>query len=327
MYRSNLDGKGKVPWEECVFGLLADIATLLQGRSFDLIHAQNQVSVLLGAMIKLGLNCPLVCTMHEQYPEREAFGSGRSRVIYAHLPYDMLIAGSEYYHQQALSFGAPQEKVLVVYHGIDLSRFRPGLPAQRFRQRLGLAEEVPLVLVSGRFSPRKGQLDFVRAMTHVRQSIPEARGCLVGNVSSTSPEYLQAIKDEIFNLGLTETITIIEDEYGWSAMPDVYAGVDLVVQPSYGEGLGLALIEAMACGKAVIGTNVTGIREVIVQGETGLLVPPASPELLAAAIVDLLLNKKKAVRLASAGLAEVQKRFSLERMVAQIEHIYYSLCQ
>jgi glycosyltransferase involved in cell wall biosynthesis len=64
-----------------------------------------------------------------------------------------------------------------------------------------------------------------------------------------------------------------------------------------------------------------------VQGETGLLVPPASPELLAAAIVDLLLNKKKAVRLASAGLAEVQKRFSLERMVAQIEHIYYSLCQ
>lgn len=326
-YRSNLDGKGKVPWEECVFGLLADIHGLLQDRSFDLIHAQNQVSVFLGVMIKQSLGCRLICTMHEQYPEREAFGNGRSRIIYGHLPYDLVIAGSNFYQQQALGFGTPPEKVRLVYHGTDLNRFHPDLSGQKLRQRLGVTINVPLVIVSGRFSPRKGQRDFVLAMARVHQRIPEARGCLVGNVSSTSPEYFRLIRDEITNLQLTDIITVIDDEYGWDAMPDVYAGADLVVQPSYGEGLGLALIEAMACGKPVIGTDVTGIREVIVPGDTGLIVPPGDPERLSEAIVDLLLHKEKAMSLAASGLASVRKRFSFERMVTQIEQIYYDLCK
>lgn len=326
-YRRNLDGPGRVPWEECVFGLLRDIHDLSRDRHFDLIHAQNQVSALLGAMIKQSLGSRLVCTMHEQFPERDAFGVGRSKVVYGLLPYDLIIAGSDFYRKQALTFGAPPEMVRLIYHGTDLKRFRPGLSGSRVRERLSLSDQFPLVVLSGRFSPRKGQLEFVQAMAKVRESISEVRGCLVGGVSSASSSYFQSVREEIIRLSLEDSIFILEEEYRWHDMPEVYAAANLVVQPSHGEGLGLALIEAMSCGKPVVGTDVTGIREVISSGENGLLVPPRDPKRLAEAIVDLLTDKEKATRLATSGLADARNRFSAERMVEEVEQAYYDLVQ
>lgn len=325
-YRDNLDGPGKVPWEECVFGLLRSIHALTQEHHFDLIHAQNQVCAVLGAMISQEVGCRLVCTMHEQYPALEAFGVGRSRLVFASLPYDLLIAGSDYYRAQALEFGAPSEKVRVIYHGTDLERFHPGLLGTRLRGRLRVDDQVPLIVVAGRFSPRKGQLEFVQAMARVHERVPKARACLVGSVSSSSPQYLQSVHHEIGDLHLKDVVYVVDDECRWDDMPEVYAAADVVVQPSHGEGLGLALIEAMACAKPVIGTDVSGIRE-IVTADNGVLVPACDPPPLAEAIIDLLLDPKRAAQMARAGLADARSRFSSERMVNEVEQAYYELSQ
>jgi len=324
-YRRDIDGPGRVPWEESMFGLLRDLRTFSEHRCFDIIHAQNQVSTVLGAMMKQSIGCPLVCTMHEVHPELDPYGSGRSELIYRFLPYDLLIAGSDYYREQALTFGAQESRVKLIYHGIDADRFHPGVGRGRLRERLQIGPDVPLIVVPGRFKPRKGQLEFVRAMKQVVERIPKARACLVGGVSSSPAEYLRTVKSEILRLDLENAVRVLDDEYRWDDMPEIYIDADIVVQPSHSEGLGLAILEAMACEKPVIGTRVSGIREVISEGESGLLVSPKDPVGLSEAIVGLLLDSERAVRLGAAARDRVRLHFSAGRMVEEVEMAYMNL--
>jgi glycosyltransferase involved in cell wall biosynthesis len=103
--------------------------------------------------------------------------------------------------------------------------------------------------------------------------------------------------------------------------------LDIVVLPSKEEGFGLVLIEAMAAGKPVIGTLCGGIPEIIVDGETGLLVPPESPHELAKAISTLLKNPDLARRMGQAGRRRVEKHFSVDPYVENVEKVYLELLE
>ena len=105
-------------------------------------------------------------------------------------------------------------------------------------------------------------------------------------------------------------------------VPAVTAALDLAVLPSYREALGLSVLEAMALSRPVVASNVGGIPEMIEDGVTGLLVPPADPMALAAAITRLLVDHQLADMLGRAGHDLVHDRFCVERMVADIEAIY-----
>jgi glycosyltransferase involved in cell wall biosynthesis len=94
------------------------------------------------------------------------------------------------------------------------------------------------------------------------------------------------------------------------------------VHPSLKEAFGLAVVEAMAMGKAVIATTTGGLPEVVAQGETGLLVPPGDAESLAAAVVSLLEDKVRREQMGRSGKARAQERFSLDASVRHIEQLY-----
>ncbi len=133
------------------------------------------------------------------------------------------------------------------------------------------------------------------------------------------------MRREIETLGLKQVVSIQEERFSWEEMPEVYAAADLVVQPSYAEGLGLSILEAMATAKPVIGTAVSGIQEIITHGKNGLLVPPKESDSLAHSIIYLLSNPGEAARLAANGYSFVQQYFSAERMIQETLEIYHEI--
>ena len=100
------------------------------------------------------------------------------------------------------------------------------------------------------------------------------------------------------------------------------AALDLYLHPALMEGFGIAVVEAMAMGKAVVATTTGGLPEVVAQGETGLLVPPGDAESLAEAVISLLENKSKREQMGVCGRMRAQERFSLDASVAHMEQLY-----
>ncbi|HEU5377908.1 MAG TPA: glycosyltransferase family 4 protein, partial [Ktedonobacteraceae bacterium] len=234
-YLKYINAPGRVPWEECLFGLLRDIEEFLAGRTIDIIHAHCQASAILGAMIKTQWRCPLLITFHETQPELEPFGTSRSHMLYSHLPYEQIIATSHFFQEQALHFGADSRRVRLIYHGVDVDRFSPEQSGTHIRARLGVNADQPLVLLAGRFKERKGILEFVRAMAEVSHRYPKARGLITGGYNSASLEYAERVRSEIEQLRLAHIITFQQEPFPWEDMPALFACADLIIQPSYTE--------------------------------------------------------------------------------------------
>src|SRR6185295_16749851 len=108
-------------------------------------------------------------------------------------------------------------------------------------------------------------------------------------------------------------------------VPDVMRAFDVFVQPSLWEGFGLTAVEAMSVGTPVVASRVGGVEEVVVDGESGVLVPPGDAPALAAACARLMRNRDLAERLARAGVARARERFGIERMVRELEEHYRDL--
>jgi glycosyltransferase involved in cell wall biosynthesis len=144
--------------------------------------------------------------------------------------------------------------------------------------------------------------------------VPEAIFVLAGEGPGRA-----SLEAQVRELGLNKRVLFLGYRQD---VPDLLACCDLFVLPSLFEGLPLSILEAMAANKPVVASAVGGNDEAIVHGETGLLVPPANPTALAAAIQTVLSNSDLSRRLAAAGKARVHEHFSAEAMVRQVAHIY-----
>ena len=130
------------------------------------------------------------------------------------------------------------------------------------------------------------------------------------------------LKAELEHLGIAGRVHLLGDRID---VPDLLAGMDLFVLPSRWEGLSVSIMEAMAAGLAVVATDVGGTAELVVNGETGLLVPPADVQALARAVTQLLQDESGADRMGRLGRRRVLSKFTHARMVEQVESLYVSL--
>lgn len=170
------------------------------------------------------------------------------------------------------------------------------------------AGEGPVIGFVGRFEPRKGPLDLVRAAPIIRRAAPAARIVLVGDEPyGTAPEYTREV------LASPE----IEHHRWLENAPGLMRHLDVLVLPAYREPFGTVLAEAMAVGTPVVATPVDGLPEVVDDGVTGRLVPPGDPERLGAAVLDVLAHRDEMGAAARAGAA----RFHTERHVAAMERL------
>ena len=310
-FADRVDARDKVKWRQMQFSLFPEIAELAGDLAVDLIHANSHEALVLGSIIGLDLDVPVVASLHEQNPDLEAYGIGRCRLSYQVLPVAMYLVASQFYAARAAHFGVPAERVRLIYHGVEGNA--PRMDArERVRGVLGIAPDAPVVLCPARVYTRKGQHVLARAIPEIRRCVPTTRFVLAGRVSDF--EYARQMWRILDEVNARDAVVLAEN-YEGSDMPDVFAACDVVVQPSLEEGLGLATIEAMAAGRPVVASNVVGLSEVITDGHDGLLVPAVDPAALADATVQLLRDPGLAAALARSARVTVTRRFTQERMV------------
>ncbi len=205
-----------------------------------------------------------------------------------------------------------------IYNGI--APFVPWTKGQseRFRDSLGIPPGAQVALTVSNFYPYKGHEDLVEAIPRVIRACPDALFLLVGRDSGT----MEKNRKRVGELGLDKQVRFLGDR---TDVVDLIRGSDLFVHPSHEEGFSNAILEAMAGGLAVVACDVGGNPEAVKEGVTGRLVPPRDPDRLSAAVLDLLADAEKRMRMGEAGRKRVTEEFSFDRMVKEMEALYESV--
>lgn len=208
--------------------------------------------------------------------------------------------------------GAQSERVHVIPNGVDLLALQAAATA-RIEHPLPTGEG-PLVACIARLEPVKGVEHFVRAAALLANTHPDARFAVAG--AGAEESRLREIAVAARMQGRFVFLSRV------SPIEPLLAAAAIVVMPSLSEGMPMVALEAGALGKPVVASAVGGLREVIDNGETGILVPPADPVALAGAIGTLLHDPARAEAMGLAACERVEERFTLERMTAQYLDLY-----
>jgi len=274
-----------------------------------LIHSHSRTTQVLGCLLGKLKGIPHVYTCHGFFKRRflrRVFPCWGKKVIAISEPV------KEHLMQD---FDVNEKDIRVIYNGIDVARFkvRDGETRNSIKNNLGLGDG-PVVGIVARLSDVKGHIYLVEAMKDVLERMPRAQLAIVGE--GTMKEELVRL---VTNLGIEKNVFFIPQVLDTT---DVLSAMDLFVMPSLKEGLGLALMEAMAAGLAVIGSDVGGIRILIQDGSTGLLVKPKDAAALSRAILALLSDEEKRKYLGKNARDFIIENFSQEKMVGQTERLY-----
>jgi glycosyltransferase involved in cell wall biosynthesis len=203
----------------------------------------------------------------------------------------------------------------VVYNGVDEKLFTPGDASGDWRKRLGIPRNKKIVLCVCRLVEQKGLVYLIEAMHKI-----DAAFVLLGR-GPLEKELLRYAAAH----GVAEKVFLYTEKVSDRELVDLYRSCDVFVLPSLYEPFGMVIVEAMACGKPVIGTDVGGIPEIIREDTNGLIVPVRSARALANAVNAVLQNEDKALRFGLAGRKIVEHEFTWERTAQGYEEFYESV--
>jgi len=212
----------------------------------------------------------------------------------------------------------PEEKISLIYDGVDLERFSQSQNGE-FRKEYSL-DSSSIVGIVGRIVNGKGHKEFVLSAKEILKVKPEVKFFIIGDAKGSDDKYLSEVKQLVENENLEENLIFI----GWrNDVKNIILDLDILIQASTSpEGFGLTCVEAMALKKPVIATNIPGPSEIVVDGETGFLVPPGDIKSLAERIIFLLDNPSAAKRMGEAGRKRAGELFDIRKTVDNIENIY-----
>lgn len=228
-----------------------------------------------------------------------------------------LIANSEAVRREHRHWAfVPDRTLRTISNGIDVNGAPvvDGVQRARLRTELGLPPETPCIGIIGRLSPEKDHGTFLRAARLILAKEPDARFLIVG-----SGPLRPAITSEIARLGLGDRVRLLGDRKDVHALLGL---MDVLVLTSTTEGLPNALLEAAAAGTPVVTTAAGGAVEVVVDGETGFVVPCGDADAVAGRVLDILKDGVLRKRLAEAATNRIRKHFSAERAAAAIQACY-----
>ena len=210
-----------------------------------------------------------------------------------------------------------EKKFTVVYNAVDIKQFSPEINSDMIRREFSMPPGVPVVGMVARLHSCKGHQYLLKAAVEVIKGLPEVKFVLVGD-----GELREELENSAMRLGISKNIIFTGNR---EDVPQLIQLFNVAVLSSIHEGFGNFLIEAMACSKPVVATNVGGIPEVVKNEETGILVPPENPEALAEGIIRLLRNKEESRRMGLAGRRRVEQYFDIKLKVRKVEEIYDKL--
>jgi glycosyltransferase involved in cell wall biosynthesis len=299
------------------------LARVIRRLGPDVIHAHDPHAVAMaclalslwaGARSKHGGRAPVLVVSRRV--DFHLKGNSFSRWKYRQV--DCFIAASEAIRQMLIADGVEPGRVLTVHEGIDVDHI-DAQPPVNLHEALWLPHHAPLIGNVAALVPHKGHRYLIEAAHHVVQQVPDARVVILGE--GELREHLEHLVREHHLEKHVLLPGFRTDVIG------CMKAFDLFVMSSVTEGLGTAVLDAMACRKAVVGTRAGGIPETVDDARTGLLVEPRDGHALAAAIVQLINDRAMRQAMGEAGYARVRDRFTVERMVADTAAVYARLAR
>lgn len=236
---------------------------------------------------------------------------------------DRIIVVADSLRQALAATPAQRHKFVTVHNGVDLAAFEAGSDRDGTRSELGIEPGWVAVGTMGSLTPRKGHEDLLDAASRVIRAHPRTRFVIVGDAEGPEGQpYAEGLRARATAAGLDGHVVFT----GWrSDVPRALRGLDVFVLPSHNEGLSRAVLEAMAASLPVVATRVGGTADLVMEGETGLLVPPQAPEALANAIGRLLEDRALGHSMGRAGRRRVETGFSVEASVHGVEAVMEEL--
>ena len=229
---------------------------------------------------------------------------------------DLVVVTSRYQADVAgRVYGVPASRLAIVPEPIDLPRWKEDFARAPRRSGRG-----PTVLSVARMYPRKRLGDLLHAAAAVRARLPGAQVRIVGN--GPEREMLDRVHGE---LGLGDAAVLLGD-VSRAALAEEYVNADCFCLPSVQEGFGIVFLEAMAAGLPVVACHAAAIPEVVLDGRTGVLVPPRDPAALAAALVAMLADRERAAALGAEGRRRVAE-FTPERVARRFLDAVHSIIE
>lgn len=230
---------------------------------------------------------------------------------------ECFIAVSKYVSDMITKQGYQKERVHVVYNGVpwEVRSIPDTVPLSKDKNAL-------IIGCVGRLCESKGQKNLILAFSNILDDFSSATLWLIGKDQQNGGKY------EIELRSLAESLGINNQVVFWGHQDDVrrlMEQMDVLVLPSYDEGFPLVLLEAMSVGLPVIASRVAGVPEMIVDGETGILIPPGNIEVIGDEIKRLMSNPLFRKSLGEKGRERVLKEFSKEKMLGQVRELYASI--
>jgi glycosyltransferase involved in cell wall biosynthesis len=213
--------------------------------------------------------------------------------------------------------GIPPEKIVRIHYGLEPDEILGEVDKQYVRHQFQIPDQSPLIGTIGRLTAQKGQVYLLQAVNQVKPHFPELRVLIIGE-----GELRSELEKQAREFGLASNVLF--PGYRNDAIK-LLSGFDFFVFPSLWEGLGLVLLEAMALRKAIIASKVSAIPESVIDGKTGILVPPKNAGWLAEAMLTLLKDKQLARTMGESGYKYLQENFSVQKMVHATERLYTNL--
>lgn len=317
------------------------LARLLRTRHADLVHCHAFIPGAILARIAGGLaGVPVICHLHafptfSQNPAIRLLQVGFERFT---ARFARFVAVSEAVRDAYVGHGIPAERVTVIENGVELptdplepspsdvvaglsrARLKAGTTTTQANAGTGRANDARvLVGYVGRLSAQKGLDDLIRAAAELKRRGLGIRVVLAGEEHDGNGSYPTALRKLIAENDLERDVTLL------GFVPDVAAlmrSLDVFVLPSHLEALPVSVLEAMAAARPVVATAVGGVPELVVDGETGTLVPPRDPSRLADAIGELAVNPELRARFGRNARERVVQRFSEQRMLDAVWDVY-----
>jgi len=298
--------------------LIKDLLSICKKNKVKLIHAHLFDSGIYASIVGLLARTPVAITLHGQVDWKKSSYPviDKIKLIIINSIANHIIYVSENLKKYYEELGVKKRKGIRIYNGINLDQFVP-LPKEDIRLSMGFSYSDILMGSVGHVRPWRGYEFLIDAAEMVVKLYPKARFIIVGN--TVDENYYQRLVSKVNKKKLQNNILFLGFR---TNIREILSALDLFVLPSISEGFSLVTVEAMAAGKPVVGTNSGGPAEIVVDGVTGYLVPPADSGALAEKILVLLKDYCLAESMGKAGHLRAEERFSLERMIDNYHALY-----
>ena len=283
----------------------------------DIICSHGYKPTLLTLLARVGLGIPLIIFSRGRTGENAKIRLFEFLERMAMRFAVMVVPVSDGQAGELRRAGLSRKRMRVVRNAINVGRMKTAVAkADLKRQEMGFALDDVLIATSGRLSPEKAQKDLITAFSIISSRHPKARLLIVGD---------GPLKNELEQWSREKGLSQVHFLGFRGDMDEIMAAIDLFVLPSLTEGLPNVILEAFACAKPVVATNVGGVPEVVTHGENGLLVKPGHPALLAIAMEKCLKSPETAKIMGEKGFRKVLSEFTFASQARRLEQIYFEV--